>query len=104
MNAILRDNTDKISELCSKYSVKHLFAFGSVLNKNFNSESDIDFLIDFKNVALLDYFDNYMDLKEEMELLLDRPVDLVEETAIKNPIFKKIVDDSKVKIYEGNHS
>lgn len=48
---------------------------------------------------LMDYFDNYMDLKERLEELFKRPVDLVENQAIKNPIFRKIVDREKQLVY-----
>ena len=34
----------KIKELCEKHKVKHLFAFGSVINDKFSEESDIDLL------------------------------------------------------------
>jgi len=44
---------------------------------------------------LLNYFDNYMELKEELEKLFKRPVDLVENQAIRNPIFRKVVDREK---------
>jgi predicted nucleotidyltransferase len=59
----------------------------------------VDLLIQFGKVDLMDYFDNYMDLKEELEALLKRPIDLVENQAIKNPIFRKIVDREKKLVY-----
>jgi uncharacterized protein len=49
---------------------------------------------------LPDYFDNYMELKEELENLFKRPVDLVENQAIRNPIFRKVVGRGKILIYE----
>jgi predicted nucleotidyltransferase len=41
-----------------------------------------------------------MDFKEELEKILSRPVDLVENQAIRNPIFRRIVDRDKKLIYE----
>jgi hypothetical protein len=41
-----------------------------------------------------------MDFKEELEKLLKRPIDLVENQAIRNPIFRRIVDREKQLIYE----
>jgi predicted nucleotidyltransferase len=49
---------------------------------------------------LMDYFDNYMDLKGPLEQLFERKVDLVENQAIKNPIFRRIVDREKQLVYE----
>ena len=40
-----------------------LFVFGSVLGSQFNEASDIDFVVDFKDVDLYDYADNYFNLK-----------------------------------------
>jgi predicted nucleotidyltransferase len=81
-----------------------LYLFGSALTDQFDNASDIDLLIQFYQVELLDYFDNYMDLKEKLELLFDRPIDLVEDHAIKNPIFRRVVDREKQKVYDRKSS
>ena len=97
---LIERNKRTISSLCENHMVKELYLFGSILSDSFNNSSDIDMIVQFSNVNLLDYFDNYMDLKEQFEQLFDRPVDLVENQAIKNPIFRKVVDREKVLIYE----
>lgn len=97
---LIEKNIDSIKNLCDKHKVKELYIFGSVLTDRFNEASDIDILIQFDDIELNDYFDNYMDLKEELESLLSYPVDLVENQAIKNPIFRQIVDRDKKLIYE----
>jgi predicted nucleotidyltransferase len=93
-------NIDKLTELCDNHKVKELYLFGSVITDRFDDSSDIDMLIQFNQVDLLDYFDNYMDLKEKLEELFNRPIDLVENQAIKNPIFRQIVDRDKKLVYE----
>lgn len=93
-------NKDKLNELCVTHKVKELYLFGSVLTDKFNDSSDIDMLIQFNQVDLLEYFDNYMDLKEKLEQLFLRPVDLVENQAIRNPIFRKVIEREKRLIYE----
>ena len=97
---LIERNKRTISSLCENHMVKELYLFGSILSDSFNNSSDIDMIVQFSNVNLLDYFDNYMDLKEQFEQLFDKPVDLVENQAIKNPIFRKVVDREKVLIYE----
>ena len=62
-----------------------LYAFGSVLRDSFTNESDVDLLVDFNQIDLKDYADNYFDLKDQLELIFNRPVDLLEEKGIKNP-------------------
>jgi hypothetical protein len=90
---------DRIRQLCSRHKVKKLFAFGSVLNDSFNADSDVDLVVDFSNVELLDYADNYFDFKEGLESLLNRPVDLLEDKAIRNPYLRKQIDLEKRLIF-----
>lgn len=97
--SIVDKNLDKIKALCSKHKVATLFVFGSVLTDNFEKYSDIDFLVDFSGVDLYDYADNYFDLKNSLENLLERKVDLLEDKALKNPYLRKSIDSSKQLIY-----
>jgi len=97
---LIEANRYRLNELCKKHKVQELYLFGSATNDKFHDLSDIDFLIQFGPVNLLEYFDNYMDLKEELEQLFSRPVDLIENTAIRNPVFRQIVDREKQLIYE----
>ena len=99
MNPV-QHNIDTIKRLCRQHKVKKLFVFGSVLSGSFNGESDIDFIVDFNAMDVNIYADNYFDLKFSLEDLLLRPVDMVEEKTIRNPYFKKAVDQQKQLIYE----
>ena len=73
--------------------------FGSVLKDTFNKESDIDLVVDFAGIDLYDYADNYFDLKDQLESVFERPVDLLEQQAIKNPYLKKQIDSEKKLVY-----
>ncbi len=97
---IIEQNTDRLIELCLSHKVGQLYLFGSALTSQFNASSDIDFLVQFNPIDLLAYFDNYMDFKEQLELLFGRSVDLVEDQAIRNPIFRRVIDREKQLIYE----
>ena len=77
----------QINELCVSHKVKSLYAFGSVLTDDFNSNSDIDLIVDFKEIDVVDYADNYFDLKFSLQDIFNRSVDLLEEQALKNPYF-----------------
>jgi len=101
---LLEENKDMLMKLWDNHKVKELYLFGSILTAKFNDSSDIDLLIQFYQVDLLEYFDNYMDLKEKLEELFQRPVDLVENQAIRNPIFRKIIDQQKQLVYERKSS
>ena len=90
---------DQINELCVSHKVENLYAFGSVLTEDFNSDSDIDLIVDFKDIDVKDYADNYFDLKFALQDIFKRPIDLLESQAIKNPYFKQVVDLKKQLVY-----
>ena len=97
--SIIDRNIEKIKALCSKHKVSRLFVFGSVLTERYNQSSDIDFVVDFSDVDIYNYADNYFDLKNSLENLLNRQIDLLEEKAINNPYLRKSIDSSKQLIY-----
>ena len=96
---LIERNIDKIRDLCTKHKVGRLFVFGSVLTGRFKNDSDIDFIVDFQDLDLYDYADNYFDLKFSLENLVKREVDLLEDKAIKNPYLRQSIDSSKQLIY-----
>jgi predicted nucleotidyltransferase len=96
---ILENKMYDLSKLCESHEVERLYAFGSVLTENFNEKSDVDFLVKFKPFDLSRYLENYLNLKSKLETLVGRPVDLVEEQTLKNPIFIKSVNRSKSLVY-----
>jgi len=96
---LIDQNIDSIRNLCLKYKVATLFVFGSVLTNRFEKGSDIDLLVDFKDVDLYNYADNYFDLKDALESIFHRNVDLLEDKAIKNPYLRRSIDSSKQLIY-----
>jgi predicted nucleotidyltransferase len=98
MNRLETYTTD-IIKLCKTHKVKSLYAFGSVLTEDFNKESDIDLIVDFSNIAVEDYADNYFDFKFSLQDILKRPVDLLEEKAIKNPYFRQSVNQQRQLVY-----
>ena len=95
----LENKLDDIAKLCKSHRVSKLFVFGSVLKVSFSEDSDIDLIVDFDHVSLEDYADNYFDLKEQLESIFNRPIDLLEEQAIRNPYFKNEIDKEKQLIY-----
>jgi len=97
---LIENNKEKLIELCENHRVKQLYVFGSILTDRFIASSDIDILVQFSPIELDLYFDNYMDFKEKLEDLFERQIDLVENQAIKNPIFRQVVDREKLLVYE----
>ena len=59
----LKDHIPQINKLCDTHDVKSLFAFGSVVSGELNSQSDIDLIVDIDSKDPIDYSDNYFALK-----------------------------------------
>jgi hypothetical protein len=97
---LIERNIIKLRDLCTQYNVLQLYAFGSILTGNFKDDSDIDFLVSFGEIELINYADNYFGLKFSLEDLLNRKIDLLEDKAIKNPFLRESIDSSKRLIYE----
>lgn len=62
-------------------------------------DSDVDLLVEFAINDPIEYSDNYFDLKFELERILNRSIDLLENKAIKNPFLRENIDKSKVLLY-----
>jgi predicted nucleotidyltransferase len=76
-----------IAQVCRAHNVSRLTIFGSATSAKFDSKrSDVDFLVEFA-AGSLDAFGEYFGLKEDLEGLLGRPVDLVMASAVRNPYF-----------------
>ncbi|MGB7395515.1 MAG: nucleotidyltransferase domain-containing protein [Pricia sp.] len=96
---LINRHIKELNELCKTYHVGELYAFGSVVTNDFGKDSDIDFLVRFENIELMDYLDNYIQFKESLKSLFNKKIDLVEQQAIENPVFQKNIDRSKRKLY-----
>lgn len=96
---LISQHIEQIKQLCRYYNVKHLFVFGSVLNNNFNEHSDIDLLVSINETDPVKYSDNYFLLKSELEKILKRKIDLLEEKSIKNPYLLQQINQTKVILY-----
>ena len=96
---LIKEHLAEIKRLCKKFNVVEMYLFGSALTDHFSSESDIDLLVQFSDVNPFEYYDNFMDFKEEMEQLLSRNVDLIEAQTLKNPILIRSINRNKKVLY-----
>ena len=98
-NMYLDNYSNSLKSLCQQNKVKSLYVFGSVLTDKFNEKSDIDLVVDIDSNDPFEYADNYFNLKFALQELLKRPIDLLENKAIKNPFIRNNIDSSKLLIY-----
>jgi hypothetical protein len=85
---LLREHTP---DMVNRFSVKKIGLFGSFVRSASDSRSDVDLLVEFEEPT----FDHYMDLKHYLEVLLNRPVDLVLADSIK-PRLKPLIAEEAV--------
>ena len=100
INTSLQPHLPLIISLFEKYKIKDAYLFGSALTDKFNEKSDVDFLVNF---------DDDLDPVEKGELLwnlrfsleddLNRPIDLITASSLKNPYFIEELNETKQKIY-----
>jgi predicted nucleotidyltransferase len=99
MHPLIKNNLETIAGICRAHGVRSLQAFGSILRDDFDpARSDVDVLVEFETQAA-DSFSNFLNLKEALEGLFQRPVDLVESRAIRNRRLRYYIDQSKSPIY-----
>ena len=87
---ILKKNNDYLEKT---FFVKELGVFGSFITGKQSTKSDIDILVTFEK-GHKDFF-NYMRLKNCMESILGRKVDLVMKEAIKPRLKKSILSEAE---------
>lgn len=90
-----------IAAICRSLSVKELYVFGSGADNSLTKESDLDFLVSFKDEILPEeYADNYFRLHQVLENLFQREIDLLTVRQLSNPFFIESVNSTKILLYE----
>lgn len=97
---LIKQKLQEVKNLCLKHSVKELYLFGSAVTGLFHKESDIDFAVVFDpTLDPLEHGSSFFNLMDDLQELFERPIDLISYRALKNPIFKEELDNSKVSLY-----
>lgn len=90
--------TAALAAFCRKWMVAELALFGSALRDDFGPDSDVDVLVTFAPGAPWSYWD-WPDMRQELESLFGRRVDLVEKRAVTNPIRRERILSSARVLY-----
>lgn len=104
MIAAVEDRRAQVAALCRRHGVERLDLFGSASGAGgdgFDPEaSDLDFVVSFERREPPELFDRYFGLKEDLEGLFGRGVDLVTEGALKkDPDFAEGISGARVSLY-----
>ena len=89
---------EAIEAFCRKWRIEELALFGSVLRDDFSSDSDVDVLVTFSPDARLSLLD-FVDMKEELQEILHRPVDLVSKGGLRNPFRRHEILNTRQVVY-----
>lgn len=87
MDAILTVLRSERTRLFAKHGLKSMAVFGSMTRDDHTPNSDVDIMVEFVPGAEYDY----LELAEELENLVQRPVDLVVRKAVK-PWYMKYIE------------
>jgi hypothetical protein len=99
MGGTFDPNRPELVDLCRRFGVRRLDLFGSAASGGFDAaRSDVDFVVEFDDDQA-HLFDRYFGLKEALEALYGRPVDLVSEGASANPCFVASLNRTRRRIY-----
>lgn len=81
--------SERRNYFAQKYKVKNFAIFGSYARGEADENSDIDIMVEFSKSPGLEF----VDLAEELEILLHQKVDLVSRNGIKTSYFESLTSD-----------
>jgi uncharacterized protein len=101
IHSLIKERRAELEVLCRKYNVARLEVFGSAARgDDFDpSRSDADFLVEFQPASGLRPLEEFFGLKSALSALLERPVDLVDAAAIKNPFILRSINLTRETVY-----
>lgn len=90
---------EQISDFCRRNGIRSLALFGSALRADFRPDSDVDILVEFAPEVRVGFM-ALGRMQRELEVIFQRPVDLVPREGLKPRIRKSVLDTSEV-VYAG---
>ena len=99
MSTVLDAHLAEVQVLCRRHGVRRLEVFGSATTRAFDAQrSDLDLLVEFDDDPV-HLSDRYFGLKESLEALYGRSVDLVTVASLRNPYFIAAVNKMRQLVY-----
>lgn len=91
----------EVADLCRRTHARRLHLFGSATRSDFRlAGSDLDFLVELdESLAPGPYSQAFFALKEGLEALFQRPVDLLTPEALRNPFLRQRIEAEQVPVY-----
>lgn len=100
MASLIESRHVELAAVCRRFGVRRLEIFGSAATgDDVPGRSDVDFLVEFGDGGPARALDAYFGLKEALEALFGRPVDLVTPSAVRNPYVRAEMERSRRLVY-----
>ncbi len=99
MYSEIQNKMNDLIQICINHRVLKLELFGSAAKDSVDELSDLDFLILLEQRPPAQYADAYFSVKDALENLLHRRIDLIETKAIRNPYFLKAIEKERIVLY-----
>jgi predicted nucleotidyltransferase len=100
MHPLIEQHQSAIRALCQKHGVKRLDLFGSAARGDFDEKrSDLDFFVEFIDYSAPAIPDQWFGLQEDLERVLQVPVQLVSTRDVTNPLFLDVANSHRVSLY-----
>jgi uncharacterized protein len=93
---LITSRRSEVEGICRRWGVRRFELFGSATREDFSPTSDLDFLVEFESGGSLE---SYLGLRNDLEALFGRAVDLVMPTAIRNPYVRAAIDRDRQLVY-----
>jgi predicted nucleotidyltransferase len=100
MHPIICEKIPEIARAARRRRVKRLGVFGSATDDRFDpAASDIDFVVEFEPMTPVEHAEAYFGFADDLARIFCREIDLVERSAIRNPIFRESVEGTCRDVY-----
>lgn len=100
MQPMVKAQLAEVRRICRRFHVRRLEVFGSAARGDFDpARSDVDFVVEFERDMPVKALDTYFGLKDALEALFGRPVDLVMSGAVENPYLRQSIEQSRETVY-----
>jgi hypothetical protein len=89
-----------LDTLCRRFRVRRLDLFGSAARNDFDSaRSDVDLLVEYDPDQGAPSLSDFLDLREALQSLFQRPVDLTMASALENPYLIAAINAERIPLH-----
>jgi predicted nucleotidyltransferase len=92
--SIFLEKKHEIASICKRFGVRELSVFGSASRADFQSDSDLDILVEFLPGARIGLLE-FGNLQGELQAVLQRKVDLVSKRGLKPLVRERVLQEAE---------